>query len=382
MSKRMKRKAQTPAAGSAEGDMQHRARVPEAVRRLPDPIVSRVCEMMINERFTTDAISVWLRAKGHNCSREKVYPILSEAMDRGFLRISPPVEADLRDKLGRKYSGAPSNILVVNAGGPNTTENIAAKAAELTLDLIRESGKDRVQVGFGAGDTIKRVAKDLAKQLRHESGIPRLVLRALGTGFAPTDPSTCATTFFSYFSDLADRNLVTHIGLFANPFVRWTRYREAKAQQGVAPAFEGREEIDIIIMTIANANDEHALLRQFLKLASPTAVRKLMDLGWVGDVLWRPFSATGPITRSTSIRPITVFELEELVHFARTPGKRLILVVGPCPFCGRSKSLPLRALLTEPTLQICTDLVTDADTANELLAPPREHPPAGRQNGP
>ncbi len=41
-----------------------------------------------------------------------------------------------------------------------------------------------------------------------------------------------------------------------------------------------------------------------------------------GDVLYRPFSATGAITSRGGVRPVTLFEIEELVAFAAARRRR------------------------------------------------------------
>ena len=99
--------------------------------------------------------------------------------------------------------------------------------------------------------------------------------------------------------------------------------------------------------------------------------RRVLDTeeGRIGDVMYRPFNARGPITRSTGIRAVTLFELDELVEFAAQRDKAVVLVAGPCgnAKCGRSRSDALLPLLEEPSLDVWSHLVTDDVTAVNCL---------------
>jgi hypothetical protein len=88
---------------------------------------------------------------------------------------------------------------------------------------------------------------------------------------------------------------------------------------------------------------------------------------WVGDVQYRPYSATGPIIADTGVRAVTLFELSDLVRLAETPDKAVILISGPCHGCKQSRSRALLPLLAEPSLRVWTHLVTDVRTASEVL---------------
>ena len=83
--------------------------------------------------------------------------------------------------------------------------------------------------------------------------------------------------------------------------------------------------------------------------------------------MYRPFSLRGPITRDTKIRAVTLFELAELVQSATDPKKAVILVSGPCGSCDRPRDDALLPLLTVPSLDVWSHLVTDDETAGKCL---------------
>ena len=69
----------------------------------------------------------------------------------------------------------------------------------------------------------------------------------------------------------------------------------------------------------------------------------------------------------TPPRPVTVFELEDLVKLAEMRTKEVILMARQCAICGRTRAEALRPLLTNPSLKVFSTLILDAATARELL---------------
>lgn len=376
-----------PPSGKTEGDLEKRRAADShrrkhffqsRVRSLPDSIIFGVCEKFIRREGATE-ISRWLSGHGYPLTREQVYQLFQEGLHRGYLDLRPPKEKDLSERLGQKFSHGPSHIQVVNVEGESTIRHVADEAAKLTLSLIKSSRKIPLHIGFGAGNTLRMVARSLSDLLAHEPKIPHLVLHALGSGFAARDPSTSACTFFAFFDELAERGNIEYWTLMVDPFVKWSNFKKVKESEYFAEAFQQAGEIDIVITTLASAKeDPHGLLVRFMDLAPSWGLRRLKEAGWIGDVLWRPYSRTGPIEENTAIRVPTLFELRDLVDLARKPEKHVILVAGPCATCGKSKAEALRPLLIEPSLRVCNHLVTDLTTARELLENESPEPDAGR----
>src|SRR4051812_20370667 len=80
-----------------------------------------------------------------------------------------------------------------------------------------------------------------------------------------------------------------------------------------------------------------------------------------GDVQFRMYSDTAPITPPRGIRAVTLFELSELVEMAGSRNKFVVLLSGPCGAtdCGRTRTDALRPLLTQPKLRVWSHLVCD-----------------------
>jgi len=336
----------------------------EPHRSIPPQTLFRVCEMFIEGKGATQ-IAKWLTEAGYARSRQEIYPLLDEGRQRGFLRLQAPPEIALGRRVAEAYPVG--DISVLNVRDPQTiTDHLTSTAADLTLSLIKELGrtKNSVHVGLGGGDTVRRVARALGVRLTADPDVPDLVLHALNSGFDVYHPISAPVTFFSFFSDVPKG--VKFVGLFAEAIVRCADYEAIKALPGVRESFQEAANIDIVITSLARP-ESHSQLRRFMALGPEQGFRNLEQSGWVGDVMWRPYSKDGPITVDTGIRAVTIFELSDLVKLAQTPGKHVILCAGPCNFCGAAKVEAVRPLLSQPSLRVANHVIMDFATATGLL---------------
>lgn len=349
-----------------------RRRRPPAFRlhQLPSHVILEVCDRFLRQReFSVREIAEKMQRLLPGMRREHVYLLLHEGFRRGFVQFSPPIDQDRQRRLRERFAGAVRDITVVDAVGPTVIDHLARYTAEQVLQNIKEDpDRDEVHIGFGGGRTVQQVARHLTVLLQHEPDVPTLVLHALGTGFATEDPSTSAASFFGLFHDLEEALTIDYRLVPAPPFVPWNQYALLlERRPDLRRALRQSGSIDIVVTTLNNANHEHGLLYSFMQLAGEDALRKLRSAGWIGDVLWRPYSADGPITANIGIRPITMFELDDLVRLAKRPDRHVYLVAGPCPGCANLKTEALRPILMQASLRICNHLVIDTDTAYKLL---------------
>lgn len=335
----------------------------------------RVCEMFL-EKESVARIRDWVNARlleeGHSIevTREQIYRYINVAIDQGFFSLHAPPCYALNQRLIDLYSlqGVDDRPLtVVNAIAPTAADHVAQEAAGLALSLIKKLGarKRTVHIGLGAGFTTLRIATYLAALLRAEERLPALVLHALSTGFRVDQPHTAPMAFFSQFEPLGLK--ITYVGLFAPAVVATQNYPTVQQEPGVAQSFEARKDIDLVLTSLASANDDHGALNQFLA-AHANDVTPLEREGWVGDVQYRPYSQQGPISQEADIRAVTLFDLPELVKMAQTPNKYVVVVAGPCTECERTRSDALWPLLEQRELKVWTHLVLDYQTAEELVA--------------
>ena len=342
-------------------------------------------------RGAASSVAEWLqKVKGRtDITREKIYPMFWEACNRGFLLLQPPAEHHLREKLEYNFrlKRHPGEITVVNVNGENAAQHVTSTAADQIVELIERVGKEKremypsepekqaVHLGMGAGFATMLVARRLAYKIRSGTEVPQIVLHAISSGgFLPNEPHKSPSTYFSYF-DPALMN-VKFVALFSATVVSNSDYENQKANPAIRYSFEKRDEIDIIVTSLASAEHEHGLLGQYLthlveqRLISRDVLTKMFEAGWIGDVQFRPYSAEGPLPENVCpVRAVTLFELDELVKIAkdRTSGKYVVLVAGPCGECGETKKNALRPLLANDNLRLWTHLILDAKTAKELL---------------
>lgn len=327
------------------------------------------------------AIADWLRDRWgrDDLTREKIYPLFWEAARRRFLFLQPPRELHLAQRIADTYHvgrelGDQREVQVVNVRSPEAIRHVTSAGAELVLSLVEKIGRKKqpVHIGLGAGYSAMMVARHLADRIRSDPDCPSLVLHALSAGgFQVDKPQRSPTTYFNYFDGALTK--VDFVALFSHTIVPNDDYERIRTSPGVQKAFERADEIDIVVTSFAWAHDEHGMLRQFLghlveagELDRDT-LRRMLDVGWTGDVQFRPYSGTGPILEECPVRAVTLFELSDLVRIAHTEGKHVVLLARPCGECGALKTEALKPLLTEPSLRLWTHLVLDVDTAGALL---------------
>ena len=349
----------------------------DRIAQFPDEIVFAVCERFLTGQGEgATKIAEWLREeKTLPVTREMIYPLIAEGIRREYLILHAPEAHTAAQRIADRYHVPLDAVRVVAVRGLSAIEHVAYHAAEVAADTIRRLGthKSRVHIGLGAGAMTVAVARHLADRLHMEDGFPDLTLHALSSGFSVHTPQMAPVSFFSFFHDA--KPSIKYVGLFAQAIVTSDEYERVKQAPGVSESFEAAAEIDLVITSLASAQDGHGDLSHFMEVAAEkkkdaTAAAKLEQLraaGWRGDVQYRPYSATGPIVMDTGVRALTLFELSDLVRLGATQNKEVILVAGPCGVCATSKADALVPLLIEPTLRVWTRLIMDVATAEELV---------------
>jgi DNA-binding transcriptional regulator LsrR (DeoR family) len=366
---------------------------------LRDELVFAVCERFFKgDRGQTlkeiaDSLNRELNLERRDIAltRERIYPMVREGVELGYVVLSPPVHRSLSQRLADRYRVDPGRIRVVNVRGKPAAEHLATAGADVLFALIedvatkkeeaaragtkkeseagktgREKEPEPVHLGLGSGWTTMLVARRLVQRMRQGYKGPGLVLHALSSGFDANDPLRSPVAFFGPFQELPGK--VSYVGLFVSAAVPVGDYEKVKKQPGVRESFDRAHEIDIVVSSLASAQDEHGALNSFFKFGEGAGAADLRRQGWLGDVQYLPLGKQGPIRLNRGIRAITLLELPDFVSMVKKD-KYVVLVAGPCGNCGRTKEDALIPLLEEPSLKIWSHLVTDVDTANKLLSP-------------
>jgi DNA-binding transcriptional regulator LsrR (DeoR family) len=339
-----------------------------------DAVLFRVVDLFFREQKSANDI-----AKELGISREAVYPLIAKARERDLVRLVPPQDKALATAIASKFGLDAKHVTVVNTGDTVVqqgvrdlrSEYVAAKAADIALELIKEIGRTRdpVTLGLGPGRATLDFSKHLCLLLRSEPKVPKLRLVAISSGCPADTPEYASTSFFNLFPQEV---VAASVGLFSETLVTQREFEKIRrdGRPGVGEAFAVKDEIDVVATAMGATCDEHDLLRQLILRSSDAKKRhSLIDGEWVGNVQYRSYSKKGPILqRADDLRAVTLFELSDFADWATRRGKHVILMARTCGLCGKTKAQALQPLLSVKSLKVWSELVTDVRTVRELVA--------------
>lgn len=313
-------------------------------------------------------------ARELNLTREGVYPLLAKARELGLIRLVPPLEPELGQRVADKFKCNADSIRVVDVPGKEHGEQVAAVAAGVVVDLMKQvhrSGRDPVRLGLGPGRATRDFSKALGEYLVSDPSPPTLKLVAISAGCPATAPEYASSSFFNLFPRkvLERQPNGDHgcVGLFAEPLVSCKDFARIRSWTQFHEAFKECDEIDIVVTAMGDLDDEHDLLRMFQEKAGIN-VSQLKKKGWIGNVQYRPFSATGPILeKGDEMRAVTLFELDDFARLVEKKNKHVVLIARSCGICGKTRARALRPLLSVPRLKVWSEVVMDEATGRELL---------------
>ena len=259
---------------------------------------------------------------------------------------------------------------VVRTASHLDNKKVSVAAAKIALEHARKlasklEGKP-LGLGLGPGRATRDFCESFGRLMAAEQEpFPKLDLVAITAGCPAKEPEYASISFFNFFED---RFVNERTGLFAETLVSARDFPKIQKRAGVKEAFDARSRIHMVVTSMGDMNDEHDLLRVFLK-ESGVEVAALCKRGWLGNVQYRPFTAEGPIKEEKNdLRAVTLFELDDLVKMAARDDKRVILIARQCGRCGRTRASVLEPLLRENSnLRVFSDLVLDTETCRELL---------------
>jgi hypothetical protein len=221
-----------------------------------------------------------------------------------------------------------------------------------------------VGLGLGPGRATLEFCRFLSTRLKFLDEELKVRLVAITAGCPATLLENAPISFLNLFPE---PRVERKLGLFAETLVRAGDFPGLSGHTGVKEAFAAKQDIDLVVTAMGDFDDPHDLLSLFLK-DSGQDLKALRRRGWLGNVQYRPFTATGPVREAPDeLRAVTVFELQDLVDLAQKRTKEVILMARQCGICGRAHARALRALLTNPSLKVFSRLVLDRATAAELL---------------
>jgi putative sugar-binding domain-containing protein len=331
--------------------------------------LSKICNLFCAGNTAAQICRQLLERYEIKMNREEPYQYIAYAARQGWIRYAPPLDHALASEF-KECCPWLRDTRVVTSG---VFGDVAHLAAEMLANLIHEHSqppysKDEVHVGFAGGHAMRRVAKAFAQLLRDPPmQLPRtVVFHAMVAGFDVQNPSTDPNAFFTYFcNDPAIQTETRFVGLHAPALVTSDQFKDLREMQGIREAYQARDQLDIIMTSGALWSDDDSMLLRYMK-RSENSYSALQEAGCVGDMLWRPLAADGPIETETPIRAMTLMELTDMPDFINKGG-HVLLVLGPCGGCGALKTeLVKRLLRIQPAL--ITHLALDSQTARGAAA--------------
>ncbi len=339
-------------------------------RKVLKAIYFRACDLFFREKKKVSEIAATLNKEfNRDYKREAIYPMLAKARDLELVRMVPPMHEEVAKGLADQFGLDPKAIDVVGLEGEISAEYVSAKAAEVVLSLIEEMLPNRrrpIGLGLGPGRATLDVARYLGELMRSDPMLPDrcLKLHAITAGGPVDHPEFAPNSFFHLFP----RRLVAGcVGLFAETLVPCGDYERVVSAAGISEAFDMKDDIDIVVSSRGDFAEKHTLFWLSMKKEG-VAIDDLRDRGWVGDVQYRPYSATGPVEEDENdLRAVTLFELEDFVDMATRRGKHMVLVARSCSLCHNPQAEALRPLLEVPRLKVWSRIIMDAAVATTLL---------------
>jgi DNA-binding transcriptional regulator LsrR (DeoR family) len=292
--------------------------------------------------------------------------MLLKAAQNGCLRFAPKASFTLSTQLRAQYNWL-ADAKVVHT---NQFEDVAYQGAETLITLLQHVNREperKVHIGFAGGHAMHRLAQIFAQLLdESDAELPEtLVLHALVAGFEVRDPTTDPNTFFTLFRNQTSVNTkFEFVGLHTPPVVQASEYDSLRDSEGIRESYEHAKDLDIIVTSAADWSDEHSTFRKYME-RSPGCSDVLVKAGCHGDMLWLPVGSRGPLKVQTKVRSMTLIELPELPRFI-SRGKYVLLVLGPCAMCQRTKSRILSAILNSKQ-RLISHLVVDTRSAKEAM---------------
>jgi DNA-binding transcriptional regulator LsrR (DeoR family) len=317
----------------------------------------------------------WNRKRQVDLTRYRIYKIVRQAIERGFVQLNAPQTVLLRDQLVERYrlDKTMHDIRVVDVAD-DVNDMVAQETAETALQLILKLARRNAQIaeeqkqepepvgiGLGAGYSSLAVVKYLAKKINAMPNPPRLRLHALTASIV--NPKISPVTFFSLFRN--DRN--EYVDLPTSATVRCRDYEALKQQdKNIQNAFALRDRVQLIITSLGAADDEHGTIRSYIDYRQdhPELLREEL----IGDLQYLPYSWRGPISLSENRgwRAVTLFDWDDMQRFAADEDHYLVICAAPCRQCHSYKTKAIVPLLEH--IRVWTHLVTDRATAEQLLA--------------
>src|SRR5216117_2058459 len=296
-------------------------------------------------------------ARALGVSAATVSRLLKRAFDEGLVRVEldlprrEQLEARLVERFGLREA------VVVAAGGRGDVKEELGTAAATYFEKIATNG---LRVGLSCGFTLYQTIRQL-----HERRFRDLVLYPLSGESA----LELVDLFPNTLVGMVAAKYRPHVHAYALPVQHLLSLREIERERRrllrdpeIRRIYEAAQDVDIALVGIGLIGEETP---GFCSLAESygVSVKRLRQLGVVGEINYQPFDHEGRIVDHPELRVLShrllSVEGARLQALSRRDGRSVIAVAG-----GKTKVDALRGALTGRFMNV---LVTDEDAAIALL---------------
>lgn len=291
-------------------------------------------------------------------SAATVSRLLKRAFDEGLVRVELdlPRTEELETELAKRF-GLRDAIVVASGGRGDLKAELGAAAAA----YFEATARNGMRIGLSCGFTLYQTIRALReRRFRNLSLYPLSGESTLK--LVDLFPNTLVGMMAAKYRP--------HVRAYALPVQHLASLREIERERRrllrdreIRAIYEAAHTVDIALVGIGLIAEQTP---GFCSLAESygVSVRRLRQLGVVGEINYQPFDADGHIVDRPELRVLSrrilSVEGDRLQALSRRPDRRVIAIAG-----GRGKVGALRGALRGRFLNT---LVTDADAAAALLA--------------
>jgi len=337
--------------------------------------------LFVEKKRPADIHKILLSKHGIKIKLQDVYnKILRDIIKKNWLILQTPEYSPLMKEIDTQAFQL-DKIRITSTSDIN---DVASHAAYMIRDLLIEKAvnKPEIHIGFSGGNTTRKVFQKFVQCLMEPSfkfsREKTIVCHALVAGFDDSAPGTDPSSFFIYLDDCDTSDFFNKkfVQFHAPAFVPAGELKIILALPALNAVKEQASRLDLIVTSAATFNDRHSQLRQYYFNHHRATLADLEKKGCIGDMLWLPLNAEGPIGLSEiAHRPVTLLELEDLPGRIRKDLTNVLLVIGPC--CAEADARCPKTPILKTILNLqknkkdhryITHLVLDKATAHESFA--------------